>query len=221
MVLGAGAIIAAFLTAASLIGLYGYGAMDAIKYFIALIIFGIFSAFSFLIFKEIKSDPERARPETIRNRTGPVIIGVFLIFTVIFISDSIQDYLLNFAWYGGKDIRKFLAIAYLLCIFGLISAASYLKSAKKRLLSIQGSYNEMRNTPRLERLEELWDSAAFLIIVFSLLFTVIFISDSIQDYLLDFAWYGGRASWKILVIAFLLCAVPFNMFFIVLKLLGK
>ena len=115
IVSGAGTIISAFLTAASLIGIYGYGAIDAIKYFIAVIIFGLISAASFLKFKERKNSTELVRPQTYFKGVAEPIFWVSLIFLIIYPSLFIRDYFLDYGLYEKRDLWPVLAIAFLLC----------------------------------------------------------------------------------------------------------
>ena len=115
IVSGAGTLISAFLTAASLIGIYEYGAIDAIKYFIAVIIFGLISAGSFFKFQEIKNEPERVRPQTYFVGVAKAILGFSLICILFYISYLIENYLKDFSWYGKRDSWKLFVIAFLLC----------------------------------------------------------------------------------------------------------
>ena len=115
IVSGAGIIISAFLTAASLIGIYGYGAIDAIKYFIAVIIFGLISTASFFKFKERKNSTELVLPQTYFKGVAGNIFIVSLIFLTIYLSLFIRDYFLDYGLYEKRDSWPVLAIALLLC----------------------------------------------------------------------------------------------------------
>ena len=115
IVSGAGMIISAFLTAASLIGIYGYGAIDAIKYFIAVIIFSLISFASFFKFKERKNATELALPQTYFKGVAGNIFIVSLIFLTIYLSLFIRDYFLDYGLYEKRDSWPVLAIALLLC----------------------------------------------------------------------------------------------------------